>query len=344
MLVYFATVVRCAPIARSGELVQLDWTRKSVLARQPLVPVNPAVEHDPNPRGGTRGGRGVLVNGHEVIAASYHSLHVFTRDLEPVRQISHGLFTNLHELAWDGDAIWVTSTGVEAALKIDRDGNVIESWWATEDPEIVTRFGLSPEKIDKTQDVRLRFAMASVANGAPDQVHLNAVAVQGNRPLVLLNRLGCLVRLKPTEIVFQDPSIRGCHNVLVTRSGQLIVNDSHHRAIRVFEPSGRCIRTIDLEPLPPVQRLLERHLVTRMKFWLRKHGRPERVFKPLFRNPHAAKPIWVRGLCETPRGTILVGISPATILELDVETGKLIDSFNFSRDLKVCIHGLSCAS
>jgi hypothetical protein len=105
MDVYFATVRRMAPVPESGELVRLDWERRCVVGSTPLVPVNPTVEHDPNPRGGTRGGRGVLVNGDRVFAATYHSVHVFTRDCRPVGQISHPLFSNLHELAWDGDSL-----------------------------------------------------------------------------------------------------------------------------------------------------------------------------------------------------------------------------------------------
>lgn len=344
MMVYFATVTRTAPVSRSGDLVQLDWNRRKVVGSTPLVPVNPTVEHDPNPRGGTRGGRGVLVDGDKVFAATYHSVHVFTRSLRPVGQITHPLFSNLHELAWEGDSIWVTSTGVDGALKIDRSGNVLASWWPREDPEIAGRFGLIPLDIDKTEDNRLKFMGRDGSESSPSHVHLNAVAMFGGRPVMLLNRFGSLVQLNPTRVLLQDPSMKGCHNVVVTQCGHLLVNDSHQMGVCVLDGSGKVLTRIDLSQFPVVRRLLWRSTYTRVKQWLRSHGRPHKVFRRLFGRPVTVKPIYVRGLCETPRGTILVGISPASILEIDWRSGRLLESFTFSTDLRVCVHGLACAA
>jgi hypothetical protein len=344
MKVYFATVRRMAPVDRSGELVLLDWERRQVVTRAPLVPVNPTIEHDPNPRGGTRGGRGVLLNGDRVFAATYHSVHVFTRDLKPIGQITHPLFSNLHELAWEGDAIWVTSTGVDGALKIDQSGNLLASWWPREDPATASRFGLRPLDIDKSEDNRLRFMGRDGSESSPSHVHLNAVAVNGEGPIMLLNRFGSVVRLNPTRVLVEDRAIKGCHNVVATRCGHLLVNDSHHMAVCVFDRSGSLIRRIDLSAFPPVRRILRRSSVTRAGQWLRSHGRPQRFFKLLFGRPVTVKPIYVRGLCETPHGTILVGISPASILEIDFRTGRLLESFTFSSDLRVCVHGLACTA
>jgi hypothetical protein len=343
MMVYFATVRRTAPVGRGGELVRLDWDTRRVVAAAPLLPVNPTVDHDPNPRGGTRGGRGVLVNGDKVFAATYHSLHVFTRDLKPLGQISHPLFSNLHELAWDGDSIWVTSTGVDAAIRIDQSGRVLESWWPREDPETVSRFGLLPLEIDKAEDNRLKFMGRDGSESSPSHVHLNAAAMNGGHPLMLLNRFGSLVQLNPTRVMLENRAIKGCHNVIVTRCGHVLINDSHHMAVCVFDASGAPVRRIDLSQFAFVQRLLWRNSLTRAKNWLRSRGRPQRFFRRLFASPVTVKPIYVRGLCETPRGTILVGISPAALLEVDWRTGRFLGSFTYSTDLKVCVHGLACA-
>lgn len=344
MMVYFATVRRMAPVNRSGELVQLDWDRRRVVAETPLVPVNPTVKDDPNPRGGTRGGRGVLLNGHNVFAATYHSVHVFTRDLQPLGQITHRLFSNLHELSWDGEAMWVTSTGVDAALKVDREGGVQASWWPREDPAIASHFRLQPLDIDKSRDNRLAFMGRDGSESSPSHVHLNAAAVHEGRPVMLLNRFGSLVQLNPTRILIEDPAIKGCHNVLAASNGHLLINDSHHMAVCVFDRSGSRVRRIDLTQYEPVQRLLRRTTGARVKNWLRSHGRPQRVFRKLLGRPVTVKPIYVRGLCETGRGTVLVGISPASILEIDWQTGRLLGDFTYSTDLKVCVHGLACTN
>jgi len=52
-----------------------------------------------------------------------------------------------------------------------------------------------------------------------------------------------------------------------------------------------------------------------------------------------AHPIFVRGL-DLADNHIFVGISPATILCVNYQTGELVDLFPFSDDVRVCIHGL----
>lgn len=340
-IVYFSTVVRAAPPERGGELVKLDWRRKTVLGRAPIVATNP-VPVDPNPRGSTRGGRGVLVDGDRVFVASYHSLHVFDRDLKAITQLSHPLLANVHELGWDGGRIWAASTDIDAAIKLDREMRTVESWWPREDVVLAKRFGLTPLEIEKEADNRCRFV--GVGTTAPGHVHLNAVAMQDGRPLVLLNRFGCLVKLFPTEIMIDDPTLHGCHNVLVMADGAIVINDTEHRAVRIYSADGKPLRKIELAGFPVVREMLRRHRRARLRAWLVKHGRPDRLFHRLREGGVVALPIFVRGLCEMGAGRILAGISPAAILEIDPATGSLLDHFVYSDDVHVCVHGLACAN
>ncbi|HEV3021300.1 MAG TPA: hypothetical protein VGX76_02490 [Pirellulales bacterium] len=305
MVVYFTTVVRTAPPDRGGELVKLDWEAKRVIARVPMAAQDPPLQ-DPNPRGSTRGGRGVLLNGNEIYAASYHTIHVFDRRLATKGKLIHPLFANLHELSWDGDAIWASSTDLDGAIKVDRAGRTIAEWWPREDPVTSVRFKLRPLDFDKSQDNRARF----VGNGKPaaGHVHLNAVATQDGRPLMLLNRFGCVVRLEPTEILVDDPTLKGCHNLLVLADGRLAVNDTVNRAVRLYDRDGRPLGAVDLHRFAPVQRIIRRHIPRDIGIWLAKHGRPSRVFNAAFAHLAVARPIFVRGLAQTPRGTVLVGI------------------------------------
>ena len=81
MDIYFGTVVRSAPVRDGGELVRLDWDAKRVVKRVSVAPENPNLDHDPNPRGNTRGVRGVQIRGENSNVA-YH-LH---RAIEAVHQ------------------------------------------------------------------------------------------------------------------------------------------------------------------------------------------------------------------------------------------------------------------
>ena len=97
-----------------------------------------------------------------------------------------------------------------------------------------------------------------------------------------------------------------------------------------------------LDKLAPVAKILRHHAWPRLQCWLAKYGRPHRVFHPLFLHAVVSRPIFVRGFCETPNGNILVGISPAAILELDWKSGELVDFFTYSDAVGVCVHGLAC--
>jgi hypothetical protein len=57
---------------------------------------------------------------------------------------------------------------------------------------------------------------------------------------------------------------------------------------------------------------------------------------------YVAKPCFVRGL-DYFDGSLFVGISPATILEIDYETGELLDYFKYANDVRVAVHGLKIA-
>lgn len=339
MIVYFSTIVRKASLDRGGELVKLDWTTKRICGRTPMVPADPDV-HDPNPRGNTRGGRGILLDNGNIYAAAYHTIHVFDNELTPRGAVSNFLFAGLHELCWDEGHLWTASTGIDAAIKVERGGRIVDEWWPREDPLLSRRFQLSPLGIDKTADNRVRHV--ATRNNAPGHVHLNAVAMLHGRPLVLLNRLGCVVRLRPTEVLIEDPTLRGAHNLLVTPDHQLLINDTLNRNVRVYDEKGSLRRRFDLRRLAPVRRILHRHKMRDVGIWLARFGRPRPLFNRLFGQLTAARPVFVRGLASTGHGTVLVGVSPATILEIDLKTGKLVDFFNYSRNINCCIHGIAC--
>ena len=87
MDVFFSTVVREAPIENGGELVRVNWQSLQVEKTSPLTPDE--VANDPNPRGNTRGGRGIARVGDLLCVATYNSISVVDRDLTPVNKLSN---------------------------------------------------------------------------------------------------------------------------------------------------------------------------------------------------------------------------------------------------------------
>ena len=54
------------------------------------------------------------------------------------------------------------------------------------------------------------------------------------------------------------------------------------------------------------------------------------------------RPLFVRGLSRY-RESLFVGMSPATILEIDYASGELVDRFCYRHEVCCCIHGLHVA-
>ncbi|MEI6083016.1 MAG: hypothetical protein WCS70_01805 [Verrucomicrobiota bacterium] len=327
MHVFFSTVVRGAPMEVAGELIMVEWGTKKILHRVPIFPAYPAVD-DRNTRGGGRGGRGIVLLRDELFVASYHSLHGFDYNLNPTRIITHPNFAGLHELALVEDGIWTSSTALGQVQKIDFAGQTIQEWWAHDDPVVLKEFAPEPFAVDKTADNRLAYLEDF------SKLHLNNVAVHDGRVYVCFNHHGAVLRLFPTEIVSRDPALKGCHNGLVTDANELLINDSHHHTVVVLDlATGQVKKRINLIEFPIVAKLAEASQLKSVTPWVQ--------FRNFVMRKRMTRPLFTRGLCLLDDSRILVGISPASVLEINYKTGELIDRFTLSTSANECVHGLA---
>ncbi len=320
MIVYFSTVRRKRPIREGGEIVKLDWTAKRVLKALPVFPSDPDIAEDPNPRGNSRGGKGILVRGGEVFVGTYHTLLAFDSDLNLKRRVGNNLFVNIHEIGADGDDLWVSSTTIDCALKVDMSGRTLKSWWPREEPLLRARFGLTPLVLNKQADNRLLHLHAELG-GQESHTHLNAVCCGGGRTYVLLNRQGALVQIEPeVRVVLEDERLRNSHSPVLMDDGRRVaICCSFRKDILFYDlESGALQRRLHLPDFPEVAALQKLH--------------PDEPFNSA---------IFVRGLELVGPDRLLVGVSPATILEVDAAAHRLLDVFQYSRDVGDAVHGLA---
>lgn len=329
----FGTVVRAAPVEDGGELVVMDWGQKEVKGTVPMLPRDPSVEDDPNPRGNTRGCRGIRWYENELLAATYHTLERYDADLNRLGALSDGLMVGLHEIdLTERGTVWVTSTAIDAAVEYDLStGARQRALWPREHSRLQDVLGLEPLDLDKSADNRLRF-LGPTATDAHSHLHLNAVAVHEDRVYGLCNAHAAIVDLTAGTVVVQDERLQGGHNLLITPEGMALTNDTYGRSVCVFDLArGQLHRSIDLTQYEWVRSLLRPHIPS---YWSEELGR-----KFGWRDDSIARPLFVRGL--TRRGDhLFVGVSPASILQVDWATGELVDAYCYSTDVRVCIHGL----
>lgn len=314
MHVFVTTVVRGAALEQGGSIIRIDWDRQVV---ERTVPVPCPVEREAGPRGARRGGRGICRWGDSIVVANYDTLYFYDRDLNLQRQISHRLFCGLHEVCAAAEGIWVSSTGVEGILLVDPDsGEVTRKWFAPLDPVLqAPPLSLTPRPVDESIDYRrLLFARAE----AP--AHTNCVWVHGEEVYATLSNCGAVVRVFPsTEIRIHDPDMKDPHNGIRLWDGRFIINDTSRQTIRIYDEGGVPLKSIDLNRFP---------------IRIRQEGT---MLGGLVR---ISMPGWLRGLSQIAADRVLVGISPAAVLEVDIAAGELIGQLKLSDDVNNSVHGL----
>ena len=99
--------------------------------------------------------------------------------------------------------------------------------------------------------------------------------------------------------------------------------------------TGAVKRRIDLAGFPPLAGLASVRACRDVTWGLR--------LSNFLTRQRIARPLFTRGMCRLDGSRILVGISPATVVELDYQQGRLLDFCQLSTSANECVHGLEAA-
>lgn len=137
MKVICTTVIRHSEKGEShGYIYEIDWNNKKIVKKVEMP--NPKADWlllKLNPRGGSRGGRGVQITDEAIYVANDNMIIMYDHNWNEIRRISNQLFTGIHE-------IWVSSTGIDSAIKINFSGNVLKMWSPRTDPLVKKVLGI----------------------------------------------------------------------------------------------------------------------------------------------------------------------------------------------------------
>jgi len=343
MIVYFSTVNRGAPINQGGELIKLDWKKKKVINRIAIFPSDPQIHEDPNPRGNTRGGRGILFDNGDLVVATYHSLHIYDPDLNLKRKISHPLFVGLHEICKKQNLICVSATAIDGVICVDSDGRLQESWWPRENEFLQNHLDIGPLAIDKSVDNRLRFLNGGHL-ASKSHLHLNAVAQNDGKLFALFGKRGLVYNLSDQNIVIENKGEFGFHNLVVSND-RIFTLHTRKRTLLIYNHSGLLEKAIHLLKFKEVADIYKKSggpNLSLLKFFkyipfskqIEKSG-------GFLSRQKAAATLFVRGFSLLDQNRALIGFSPATIIEIDYEKEILLDYFQYSENISVAPHGLA---
>lgn len=178
--------------AFSGYVRLVDLDSGTLLHTEP-VPESPWRAVDPNPRGGTRGAKGVSAHGDRLVICNSDSVFVLDGRLALVATFTHPLAGAIHDVLAEESGIWVACTNADLLACFTWDGQLAETWSWRDDPDLVRELGLGPlPPLDLALDYRDPRALQS---GVMNIAHLNGVARSHDGLLVSLGRI-----LSPDEV------------------------------------------------------------------------------------------------------------------------------------------------
>lgn len=326
--VYLSTVKRMAPIEKSGEILKFDWRHKEIHERTPIYPSDPEIK-DKNPRGGTRGGRGITKFNDQIVVADYHTVHVYDSNLNELNKLSKNVFSNIHEITSDEQKIYVTSTKIDTLVEVSLKGKLINFWCGRDDMLVQQKTNTTPLNIHPEKDYRLESLGVPLVEKDSKHLHLNSVLVNKNGELfVTMNSLGAIIKLNPTKIVYYNPELKGLHNIIEMPNKDKVVCDTQNRRLIVFDENFSIKNKIEINRFDNIKKYLFISKTIRNLY---------PVFK--FKTMHSM-PFFLRGLTPVSNNKVLVGLSPLGVLEIDINKNELVDYHFFELNPIYLVHGL----
>ena len=330
MQLIVTAVHRAAPRGRDGTVRVVDWESRRVIHEfQPPS----ATRNDLQMRGRT-GYRGVCFADELCSIASADAMYGYDQNWQLRQTITHPLFNDLHEIAWDGTHFWVTASGIDALLKLNRDGDVVDTvLFGALSPGVRERLDIPSRHVDLGLDYRETFFPLLGSH----VTHVNGIQIVDGRQYATLFHQGAVVELESMNAVFQDRSYYGCHSGRIDGDyGYLAA--SHHQALLVFDSTtGEVVKQISVmddayrDTRGRTRRAAHRLARNRLVTGTGPLARLARVLSARMNpGPADALPGWARGIAIVDEGHILIGSAPASVALVDVEAGRVVDRIQFS--------------
>lgn len=273
------------------------------------IPDSQARSLDRNPRGGTRGARGIAVAGDEVFVANYETVFRFDRNWKLRGALSHPECADIHDIAFRDGRLWVASTRNDLLFQFDLDGKMKETIDPWECGDIADAFGVAPKKLGRTGELR---DPRTHDKSTTDRLHLNSFAfMDDGRLLVSLGQVrvnshceSAVLRLGANggyDVIHGHlRALVPAHNVLPMLDGTVLHCDTASAQVVRIDPSIR------VGPQPVIE----------------------------------TNGGYTRGLCRLGDGTIAVGVQNEVWL-FNPNNRNMIHKVRVSNDSRVSVHSIA---
>jgi hypothetical protein len=330
-----SSIGRGAPVDRaSGYLRIFDLERGAVTFKAP-VPVSRWRAQDPNPRGGTRGARGVSAYGDRFVLGTHEDITVLDANWRLVHRFSHRLLSSVHDLIADERGIWVTNTRGDTVAWFNWEGE-LEDWWSlATDKRLARALGLH---LVRPFDPEADFRDPRIDVGSFATLGLNGIGRSASGGLLLsLGRVADRRRNRRMPLLRR----RRPEN---WRASFAIVELPVQRALRKPNFSIRLHRRDEAVEAPNHNAAEEGDLLlyndsNRNVFVVWDHVQMREVAAVSI----PGDPPFARGLERIGPGRWLVGSQkPLALYAVDLERGEVVAAYDLDGDDEECVYAV-CA-
>jgi outer membrane protein assembly factor BamB len=307
---YASSIARGSNVPRdTGSLACVDLETGETLGRRGTTPL-PICRVDANPRGGTRGWRGLVVDGEEVVVCNYDSFVYLSADLTKVRKVvTHPFLANLHGLYRCplSGSLLAASTRNDAVVDIDpaSELTIRHTWdWDGVHKAVRAVHGEYAESPALSTEIDYRDEWQD------DVLHLNYVRrLSSGRLVALLGRLDTVVELEPDpHVIHVRPTFDYAEHL--ARLGTGVDNGPGPSAPHDI---------VELE----TDVVLFNSSKTGVLYTL---DCVDGTLTEIWRAPDTGRG-WQRGLAVSDEGIAYVGTGVGDILQINLKTGEQVGEF-----------------
>ena len=352
MRLLISTTCRHKPAAQaSGHLFVFDFENQRIVQRSEIIEP-PFRAQDTNPRGGIRGYKGIAIREDCVAVGNSSCIYLYDLQWKLITKISHPSCAGIHDIAFDGDSIWLSSSRNDLLLNFDfsgqlrRDINLREYAYLTDD------IHWGPKN---------RFAKGAIVKGERDfrhpgshilevwdQAHVNSVVVLPDGKILLLMGLllnrkfihlllikKLLIRLGIwRKIIGLNRWLRSMLSLKVDMHSDLVVRPATgHSVLLAFAPDGTAKRLFAIQGA-----IVPSHSVRVLQngSGVFMHTTEGRLVHFDLSDGHTLSSTrigekFLRGAAEMPDGSLVLGDNQG-IIHFDLENQQVLNRFKISED------------
>lgn len=343
----------------SGYVYLIDPSTRRLIQRSTMIePPYRALET--NPRGGMRGGKGISIRPDRIAVANSAAIFHYDPAWNLLGVFSHPSCSAIHDIAFQGEALWVTSSRTDLLLQFDLQGNLLKHYYLREPSPALDRLGWNPPQLLSSEHIlqgKIDFRNPKTHDELTfDRAHVNSICfLSSGEALVSLGQivnadLAASLRLKVllmrlglwSGILSVNRKLSSILKVKKDLHSDLVVRPAKARSAVVrISPDGDHQLCLEIpEVNTPSHSLLA--LPDDSVLYLNTHTGQVVHFEPRSGKIHSATKVtdgFLRGITALHDQTYLLG-SKGELIFFDLKTCQVRDSLKFTDDPKESVYDI----